>query len=144
MTFKNYFDFYEYDRANRRKYRKSGIYGFFIKGECVYVGQSKDLHSRFVKHAENLAKVKPKNIQSNKKYILLRPYVDQVEWKVIEYCKKDALDDTENKWIDFYNPIFNIKRREGNVYFKGCAGDIAAFFSGEVDMDDLRNLLTNN
>lgn len=144
MNLKTYFDFWEQDRANRRKYRKSGIYGFFLKDECVYVGQSRDLHSRFFHHSENFAKVRPKKIPSNQKYILLRPYIELIEWRALEYCPKDQLDDTENKWIDYYNPIFNIKRKDGQVHWEGNEKDIAAFVTGEVSMDDLKKLLSNN
>lgn len=143
MELKTYLEFFEHDRENRRQYRKSGIYAFLLLGEVVYVGQSTNLHLRFFHHAENFAKVRPKKIPSNKKYILLKPYIDKVEWKVLEYCSKEDLDERENSWIDFYNPIFNIQRRDGKVYFTGDSQDIDNYVSGEVDMKYLRTKLSN-
>ena len=87
--------------------------------------------------------MRPKKIPSNQKYILLRPYIEFIEWKVIEYCPKDQLDDTENKWIDYYNPIFNIKRSTGHVHWEGNEFDIHDFVTGEVSMDELKELLSN-
>lgn len=138
-TFKEYTDWTEKCRADRRGHRKSGIYGWFIKDECVYVGQSKELYSRFVSHAEELAKVRQKNIPSKQKYILLKDYVELIEWRELEYTSD--LDVAEDKWINYYRPIFNVKTPYGNQYFTGEQKDIDDYVSGKITMDDLKKLI---
>jgi hypothetical protein len=140
MTFKEYTDWYDKCRADRRGHRKSGIYGWFIKDECVYVGQTKELYSRFVTHAEELAKVRQKDIPSKQKYILLKDHVALIEWRELEITTD--LDAAEDKWIEWYRPIFNVKTPYGRQYFNGDQKDINAFVEGKITMDDLKKLIT--
>ena len=139
MTFKENYDWYDKCRADRRGHRKSGIYGWFLKGECVYVGQSHELYSRFVSHAEELAKVRQKNTPSKQKYILLKPYVDLIEWRELEFTKD--LDAAENKWIEELRPIFNVRTPYGTQHFTGKQSDIDAYVNDLINMDDLKQLI---
>lgn len=139
IKFKEYTDFYDKCRADRRQHRKSGIYGWFVKDCCVYVGQSKELYSRFVSHAEELAKVRQKEIPSNLKYILLKPFVELIEWRELEYTKD--LDEAEAKWILHYKPIFNCRTPYGKQSFEGTEEDIKDFIENKITYEDLKRLV---
>ena len=139
ITFKEYVDWTDKCRADRRGHRKSGIYGWFVKDECFYVGQSKELYSRFVSHAEELAKVRQKEVPSKLKYILLKPFVEHIEWRELEFTKD--LDEAENRWIEFYKPIFNCKTPYGKQSFEGTEDDIKDFVEGKITYEDLKKLV---
>lgn len=142
MNFKTICDYQDQVRAHRRQYRKSGIYGFFVNDECMYVGQSRNLHNRFLLHGDYFAKVRIKKIPSNAKYILLKPYIDKVEWRVIEYCPKEDLDERETYYIGCYEPIFNVRMPGGGKQvFTGNEMDINQFVCGAVDINYLKNLV---
>jgi group I intron endonuclease len=137
MTFAEYCDWYDKCRADRRQYRRSGIYVFKLCGEVVYVGQSRELYSRFASHAEEFGKVHPKEL----KYRLLKPYIEQVAWEVVEYCDREALNERENYWIEFYNPLFNVKTPSGKQHFDGSEKELRAFVKGQLTIDDLKKLI---
>lgn len=142
MNFKTIVEYQDQVRAHRRQYRKSGIYGFYVNGEYLYIGQSRNLHLRFLSHGDKFAKVRLKKIPSNKKYHLLKPYLEKLEWKVIEYCPKEELDEREAYWINIYKPIFNVKMPDGSrQIFTGNEFDINQFVCGGVDIDYLKNLV---
>lgn len=141
MEFKEYLDWYDKCRADRRGHRKSGVYGWFVGDDCFYVGQSRELYSRFVSHAEEFAKVRQKDIPSKQKYILLKDYIERLEWCEIEYTKD--LDAAEAKWIEFYKPIFNVETPYGRQHFRGKQSDIDLYMSGVINYEDLQMLIDN-
>lgn len=118
---------------------KSGIYGFFLCNECIYVGQARNLFYRLLSHLDNISNVKfLKNDPSNTKYKYMSKYFSDLSWRVLEYTK--ILDDRENYWINYYDPIFNIIKSNRTYNFIGSDKDIDDFVLGLNDMSDLQKL----
>jgi excinuclease UvrABC nuclease subunit len=119
---------------------RPGVYGFFLCNECVYVGQAKNLNRRLRRHLNrfidsDIIKHRP----TNNKYKILKPYIKYLSWSIIEYVDDFSnLTKTENKWIDYYNPIFNIRTPNGKRMFSGTSDDIEDFIYGLATMDMLR------
>ncbi len=127
--------------------KRPGIYGFFLCGECIYVGQAKDLNRRLRRHLNRFIDSEViKQRPTNNKYKILKPYIKYLSWSIIEYVDDFSnLTKTENKWIVYYNPIFNIRMPKGKRMFFGTSEDIEDFIYGLITMDELRHktLLTN-
>ena len=119
---------------------KSGIYGFFLCGECVYVGQAKNLNRRLRRHLNRFINIENlKHNSTNNKYRILKPHIEYLSWSIIEYVEDiSQLTKIENKWIDYYNPIFNIRTHHGRQIFCGTSDDIEDFIFGLTTMDILR------
>lgn len=137
LTFNDYAELAERERAHRREYGKPGIYGIFLNGECLYVGKSKNCHYRFTAHAQCFSKKIHKRDEYSKKYLLLKPYIKDVEWKVLEFTTD--IDEAEKKWIkEMDNPLFNIQLGGKSQHFEGDAWDIEQWMSGEISYNELK------
>jgi len=112
--------------------KKSGIYAIYIKNfdyklmkyePCilpVYVGQSKNIYTRMQSHLKKLNEIFSytinqfnKNLKTKKEgqylYHKIRKCIndttitqDNIEFKVLEYCKEDELIEREKYYIDLY------------------------------------------
>lgn len=132
--------------SNQRQemYGETGIYGFFLCNECVYVGQSKNVFARLNNHLDCFAMSDILgNQKTYKKYKLLKPYIKELEWKVLEVINDEFdLNQAENKWINYYNPIFNLETPNGRKHFYGTQTDIDDFVYGLLSMDDLKMMVS--
>lgn len=94
----------------------SGIYGMFVSGKCIYVGQSANIYKRFKAHArhiDNYITNKPDKEKNGMKYIYLSKVGQkQTEFKVLELCAVEDLNDRELYWMGWYDePMFNISKK---------------------------------
>lgn len=123
-------------------YAVAGIYGFFLCNECVYVGQSRNIFARLNNHLDCFVASDTFGSQKRyQKYKLLKPYIKELEWKVLEFINDELdLNTAENKWIDYYNPIFNLETPSGLKHFYGTRKDIDNFVSGWLSMEELKIL----
>ena len=76
-----------------------GIYKITSPTNCVYVGQSIDIHKRWEAH-----KKLHKSACKNRIYrSLMKHGVDSHRFEIIEMCMPERLDELENYWITHYN-----------------------------------------
>lgn len=116
---------------------KSGIYGFYLCNECIYIGQAHNLFYRLCDHLQKIATAKNlKDYPTNKKYKYMLKYFNNISWKIIEITHN--LDEREDYWITYYNPIFNIINPDGEYEFAGTDKDIDNFILGLITMDELK------
>ena len=88
---------------------KSGVYGLFEKGVCLYIGESKKPYSRMIQH-----KTWIKNVETEKKwcpyqkklYPQLRKHT-HIIFGIIEEC--DNHKERERYYINKYKPLYNEK-----------------------------------
>ena len=79
---------------------KSGIYAIYNKEDGkIYIGQSVYVNRRISDHKRLLNKGLHKNEYLQRSYTK-RP--EQFEFKVLELCEKQELDDKEKYWISFF------------------------------------------
>lgn len=123
------------------KLDRSGVYVIKLCNEPVYVGQSCNLFSRLLEHCVALFADKP---STELKYKLMRNFYKNMSWEVVTYQDVDMLIETENYYIDKYNPIFNIQTPHGEQYFWGTEEDIEDFCCGLLTIDDLRSMIKQN
>lgn len=126
----------------QKSYGEAGIYGFFLCNECVYVGQSKNIFARLNNHLDYFAMSDTLGGQKTyKKYKLLKPYIKELEWRILEFVEDEFnLDQAENIWISYYSPIFNLETPNGLKHFYGTQEDIDDFVYGLLSMEDLKTL----
>lgn len=106
---------------------KAGVYGIYIEGQLVYVGETINLLRRWVDHKFNtLYNFKQKEYQEEKYKVLREAYAAGliITCNVLEFCENDkkTLRAREAEYIKKYNPILNTintGNRHGNVYEKG-------------------------
>jgi len=89
----------------------SGIYQIYCKAnKKVYIGQTNNLERRFAEHKKllNSSKMKHHCIHLKRAWQLYGP--DQFEFKILEECAIDKLNEREQIYIDSYNKekLFNI------------------------------------
>lgn len=108
---------------------KAGVYGIYIEGRLVYVGETINLLRRWIDHKFNtLYNFKQKEYQEEKYRVLREAYAAGlvVSCDVLEFCENDKkiLRAREAEYIRAYNPILNTintgnGNKHGNVYKKG-------------------------
>lgn len=111
----------------RNKYfGKAGVYGIYINGHLVYIGESSNILRRWVDHKFNtLYNFKQKEYQEGKYRVLREAYKAglTITCNVLELCENDkkVLRAREAVWIREYNPILNIINtgKHSDVYQKG-------------------------
>ena len=92
------------------KYNRSGIYSISVVKDnytyLLYVGQSKNMYKRVQQHVREILKDYP---PARKYQILHNAKISGyfIQFEVLEYCEPEALDDIEQKWIEFYQPSLN-------------------------------------
>ncbi len=105
---------------------KAGVYGIYIEGQLVYVGETINLLRRWIDHKFNtLYNFKQPAYQEEKYKVLREAYAAGlvISCNVLEFCENDKkiLRAREAAYIKKYNPILNIINtgKHGNVYEKG-------------------------
>ena len=86
---------------------KSGVYGLFEKGVCLYVGESKNPYSRMSTHKtwiKNIHTEEKWNPSKNNLYPKLRKH-KHIIFGIIEECNNHK--EREKYWIDYYQPKYN-------------------------------------
>lgn len=89
---------------------KPGIYKITSKldDEKVYIGSSVNLRKRKNHHISDL------NTKKHKNTILLNYFnkygIENLCFKVVEFCDEEILIEKEQYYIDLYNPYFNIRK----------------------------------
>jgi len=93
--------------------KKSGIYKIKSnKNNKIYIGSAIGLKKRKYFHCNDLQKGKHCNRHLQNHF---NKYgIDDLEFYVIEYCKKEKLIEREQFWIDILKPKFNICKIAGN------------------------------
>lgn len=67
-----------------------------------YIGQSLNIENRWKEHINNIS------IKDNSIYRALRKYgIDNFEFKIIEECTEDMLNERERYWIEYYDSYNN-------------------------------------
>ena len=131
--------------------KQSGIYMIYIDGIelenllPIYVGQSVNIYSRKSRHKGEIKKLfiqetdeYNKNIiQHAGKYMYCKlvstlrnnnKTMDDIKFKVLEYCEKDKLNEREQYWINYFecflygfnqfNEIFETNKLIAEIYYK--------------------------
>ena len=92
----------------------------------VYIGQSKDIESRWDSHI----KTGPKNYEKfkkNKFYNAIKEYgIENFSFEIIEETSEELLDERERYWIEYYNSYY-----DGYNGTKGGQGHESKIFSAE-------------
>ena len=89
-----------------------GVYGITVNGMLVYIGKSIDLVSRRKQHWKAIFSAKDGK-EKEIKYQCLAAAMDKhfsIEFKIIEECEVDILEDRETYYIQEYIPILNSKK----------------------------------
>lgn len=92
----------------------SGVYGIFDteSGECLYVGQSRNIHERWKGHLKGLAL----GTHKRKDFVLWfwqhSSNESALSFRVLEYCRPhdDSLNTVEIRWFNKLSPRFYGKR----------------------------------
>ena len=94
---------------------KAGVYLFINKiTNKLYVGSSIILSKRMASHFYHANSNKDTNIIL---YRAMRKYnLENFSLAILEFCKSDIIvcSDLEKKWIDFYNPDYNVLKIPGS------------------------------
>lgn len=114
-------------QSTRNKFfGKAGVYGIYIEGQLVYVGETLNILNRWIDHKFNtLYNFKQKEYQEGKYKVLREAYAAglRVSCDVLEFCESDKkiLRAREAAYIKKYNPILNIINtgKHSDVYTKG-------------------------
>lgn len=93
-----------------------GIYAIenIVTGEC-YVGQSKNIMSRFQQHLSMLAKGEHHSLKLQKAYNTMG--VNNFTLKILELCEENLLDSKEQEWINKLDSVkngYNMKVQDEN------------------------------
>lgn len=121
-------------------YIKSGIYAFILNNKIVYIGKSINLTKRKQRHIQELRAGKHCNRHFQRAFIKYGE--NSFDWKVLEYCDEDELNNREIYWIDKYDVI-----KEG--FNQNHGGDGGARTFGihvnytEKEVLDIARLLSN-
>ena len=89
-----------------------GVYGITVNGMLVYIGKSIDLVSRRKQHWKAIFSAKDGK-EKEIKYQCLAAAMDKhfsIEFKIIEECEVDILEDRETYYIQEYIPILNSRK----------------------------------
>ena len=109
---------------------KSGIYAIVNpKNGKMYIGQSQNIGLRLTKHRCSLKNGEHINKHLQRAYdILIKDGLD-FEYQIIELCSADELNQSEVKWIDFYNTC-----NKGHGYNLKTGGNRNCIYSEESRM----------
>ena len=110
------------------KYDASGIYCLRdrVRGQVLYVGQSKNMVYRLANHLWN------RDHSTELKYQIMRELRRrkvELEFDVLCYCSESELDVMEWKWIKEYDPPLNTYR---------CKDEVGKFRRDQVRVSDVR------
>lgn len=104
----------EFVQDNYSQYTDSGIYGIFVDGVCLYVGQSSNIYKRWIAHARHIDNyilgLPDKELRGKtlEKYMCLAGCdLAKVQFKVLELCAISDLNPKELEWIKNYKPKLN-------------------------------------
>ena len=90
----------------------SGVYKITntVTGE-FYIGSSKDVETRWVKHKSPSTWKKSPN---NQMYLDLQKYgIDSFEFQILEEVEQECLKETEQQFIEKLNPTYNNNNAKG-------------------------------
>lgn len=88
--------------------KSPGIYAITIDNYIVYIGQSKNVYERATQHIYNTENA---TFNKEQKYLLLLSAKlggHKVDVLGLEYLDPEVLSETEDKYIEKYNPCLNI------------------------------------
>lgn len=94
------------DKCNNSIYQRSGIYTIVNKiNNDRYIGQSKNVKTRLWQH-KSLLRNNRHTYRTGELSLLQKAWnkygEDAFEFKIVEFCDIDKLNDREQYWIDFY------------------------------------------
>ena len=113
------------------EYQQEGVGGIFFRDQCLYVLSGKNIYKRML---DCCRKIKTQNKGENHSLILLAPYLEQIEWRILELNT-----DNKSKWIEYYNnPPFNAYTKNSKQKFIGNADDISNFMKGLMSVRELK------
>lgn len=123
-----------------------GVYTFTLCDEPVYIGSSTNLLSRLQTHIMSIYRgykyLQPRNFDL-RKYYYLNKYIDKVKFQVLDIydndISKEQLEKHEYDFISIYNPIFNIRHKDGVRRWYGTEQDVDDFVNGISTIDNLKN-----
>lgn len=92
----------------------SGIYRIDCKHECIYVGQSVNLHNRESSHLRKLRKGTHYNVYLQRLY---DKYKSEFVFTRIEKCVPELLTEREMFWISKLKPKCNMQIPSDSTYF---------------------------
>lgn len=92
----------------------SGVYKIssLCKPERCYIGSSKDIHKRWDCHLREFKKQKHHSVKLQRHYDKYGK--NDLVFSIIIGCEKDELIQTEQYFIDVYNPYFNGMKKAGS------------------------------
>ncbi len=159
---KNYKDIINSLKEIDSKDKTSGIYILYIDNLIlddiipIYVGQSVNLYNRRTSHRTNTKKLfELSKEQYNKtiplnsgKYLYCKlvstlknnnKTLDDVKFKILEYCNKDELDDKESYWINYFETtIYGFNQFEEIIKSNKLTAEIVyAKDKTKIDYDDI-------
>jgi hypothetical protein len=91
-----------YEIISQNKVVICGIYKLTSPTGKIYIGQSKDIYSRWIQHKSASKKKHPKLYYSIKKYGF-----EYFSKEIVEVCDKEMLSDREKYYIKYYNSFNN-------------------------------------
>ena len=84
------------------------VYGFYYDGNCIYIGSSKDVKHRYIKHKSNCYnKNCDKYYYPFYKYIRENTTFDNLTFMIYQECDKNELLNFERKYIELLKPNCN-------------------------------------
>ena len=92
-----------------------GIYKIenLINGK-IYIGQSVDIHERWLEHKRINNRENEKVAQSYPLYQAFKKYgLENFSFEVIEECKREQLDEKEQYWINYYHSFIHDPQSHG-------------------------------
>ena len=107
------------DRCNNFIYRRSGIYAITNKiNGYKYVGKSKNITNRLGQH-KSLLRNNHHTYRTGELSLLQKAWnkygEDAFEFKILEFCDVDKLNEREQYWIDYYKCNHSKYRQGYNV-----------------------------
>ncbi|QOR59186.1 homing endonuclease [uncultured phage cr111_1] len=102
-------------RQVTKDFQKSGIYCIQnISNNKRYIGSSKNIYGRLLKHFALLRHAKHENIILQNSW--LKHGEEEFDWFVLEYCEEEFLTEREQYYIDLFKAEYNITRKvERNI-----------------------------
>lgn len=95
---------------------ESGIYAIINEiNNHIYIGSATNLRSRRNAHFGDLRRQSHRNLHLQRAFNKYGE--DSLNFHVVEIIEKNRLIDAEQKWIDFFNPEYNIIKRADRKEF---------------------------
>ena len=92
------------------KGKEIGIYGIFIDNKLVYIGQSKQLSTRAQTHERG---IRGNHYHNSNWYSIAHQFYlhgHDITFRVLEEVESNSLIETEERYINNLQPIFNTKK----------------------------------